>query len=1750
LYNATNGNNWTNKTGWNPIPGPPRSVHGWNGVWIDCWTGHITHIDLTSNNLVGTLPAALKDLSFLKVILIQDNPGLVGSIPPELSQLTQLTQLLLTYNSLSGEIPSQLGNLSNLEGLALHDNNLTGSIPSQLGNLTKLRTLTLGGNSLTGSIPVSLGNLTKLIWLELEENQLLGAVPQQLSNLTDLFILRLNDNLLSGDIQMFSGLTKLVFIALGQNQFSGSIPGSFGSSTVLEVLSLANNFFTGTIPSFSSSVLHMISLENNQLNGSVHASFANLPELSYFDISNNQLSGLIPPAIGDLPNLASSNFFINNNKFTFTDILPVDSRKNLTHYSPQDLVDVTKTVHALVGMPFTLVAKVDRATTPASKYQWFRNGVAVSAVSVDSAYTIPAVAESDGGAYHYTIINDNATNLTLVSRIQTVIPMPVELKDICIGFGSLPDWLYTPNWAEQIALCNARAQQERLDLIEFAKTRYIEEQASLYRSNCIAAASEQLRYSYTPKEHHYTLFYYDQAGNLVQTVPPEGVKVISNTDANSASPPNPPHTLVTRYQYSSINQLAWQTSPDAGVSEFFYDKKGQLRLSRNAQQAIDNKYSYTKFDKQGRVIEVGELAAADLPATITPHIEYPNFPIAGATEFPSYPLSDITHTYYDTPNNGVTSKLRQQNLRGRVSYVEIADANASDKTITLYSYDIHGNVRSLIHQIPGLKEKRTDYVYDLVSGKVNYVFYQYGKTEQFIHKYTYDADNRIKTVLTSADAYLWTKEASYQYYAHGPLARTELGHHRVQGQDFYYTLQGWIKGVNMPFAGDPGTDGISPSKVGKDAYAYALGYYLNDYKPSGASIVLSDTRDQLWPRYTTVIGNNNGLYNGNIAWMVTDLAKIGDEQGNAEKGMQAMMYKYDQLHRIRTSRSMTVYTQAGGFTARAATPAPYDEDYTYDGNGNILTLQRYNQAAALVDNFSNQYYPYSNKLRFLHPLEQEFQTDLIASSGSVTPTVPIYRNIVLSGTATIPSGQPVELVAANDISLSPDFSVPPDADFTARMIRDNEGTYEYDAIGNLIADNEKIVTIRWTPYGKVREVNKNDGAQLTSYLYDAAGNRVLKKVTVSGTSTLTHYVRDASGNVMATYTDTTMTEQPIYGSARLGEYKGGVPERHLSFGERQYALTNHLGNVLTVMTDNVTMQGTAVSAKVLSVMDYYPFGLEMTGRKWKEPDNKEIAKATGMSAQYQLDGSAQNKNGNGMNGVVTGAVLIADNQGYSNKAYLFDGVDDKITLSNSSDSLAFIQNTGIFTITAFIKINNLNARNGIVGSLSTSAGKGFNFIYDTFGGAYGNHQLQFTSFKAVANDFNLAKGAQFTINDNQWHHVAVVGDGQQVRFYVDGVPDGSATTLTHFSTGGSTKDAMIGGAPHATNTTVVLPMNGGIDEVNIFKKALSQSDIAKLAQRQPLAEGDEYRYAFNGKEKENGDFGDTSYDYGFRIYNPRIGKFLSVDPLTKSYPMLTPYQFASNSPMRFVDIDGLEGGLDIRMRQMEEGYLKGKITKKELQDSYKATAVGAAMGIGVLLSRGAILRYSPQIFRWLQFSASNPALALEGTAAVAGFLYEGADDLCPTCKGDELARVFKGTGHKMLNFFGGKISKYTSALNIDPQAEQGFKGTIQQFSGVMKEKGLLGTVDNIVADNPYGYSDYLVDAADLLKEEGTVIIRGTQTNKFFNQILKGTAKGLENFEVTKQATKVSDEVKAGMAQTDGTPIKGDVYEVMLKRKRE
>jgi RHS repeat-associated protein len=73
------------------------------------------------------------------------------------------------------------------------------------------------------------------------------------------------------------------------------------------------------------------------------------------------------------------------------------------------------------------------------------------------------------------------------------------------------------------------------------------------------------------------------------------------------------------------------------------------------------------------------------------------------------------------------------------------------------------------------------------------------------------------------------------------------------------------------------------------------------------------------------------------------------------------------------------------------------------------------------------------------------------------------------------------------------------------------------------------------------------------------------------------------------------------------------------------------------------------------------------------------------------------------------------------------------------------------------------------------------------------------------------------------------------------------------------------------------------------------------------SENEGYRFGFNGMEKDDELKGNgNSYDFGARMYDARVGRFLSRDPLQTEYPFYSPYQFAGLNPIKFIDLDGLE----------------------------------------------------------------------------------------------------------------------------------------------------------------------------------------------------------------------------------------------------
>ena len=300
LYNATDGDNWTDKENW--LSDEPLGE--WRGVTTDD-EGRVIELRLWENNMIGEIPTELGDLSELTTLGLQVNQ-LTGEIPPELGNLSNLRELYLWENELSGEIPSELGNLSSLTVLDLPGNELSGEIPAELGSLSNLTVLFLSRNQLRGEIPSELGNLSSLVELELYGNQLTGEIPSELGDLSNLTILSLSRNQLRGEIPTeLSNLSSLVELYLYENQLRGEIPSELGDLSNLTVLELYENQLTGEIPSELGDLsnLTILSLVRNQLRGEIPSELGNLSNLTGLYLWGNELRGEIPAELGSLANL-------------------------------------------------------------------------------------------------------------------------------------------------------------------------------------------------------------------------------------------------------------------------------------------------------------------------------------------------------------------------------------------------------------------------------------------------------------------------------------------------------------------------------------------------------------------------------------------------------------------------------------------------------------------------------------------------------------------------------------------------------------------------------------------------------------------------------------------------------------------------------------------------------------------------------------------------------------------------------------------------------------------------------------------------------------------------------------------------------------------------------------------------------------------------------------------------------------------------------------------------------------------------------------------------------------------------------------------------------------------------------------------------------------------------------------------------------------------------------------------------------
>jgi Leucine rich repeat N-terminal domain len=262
LYSSTNGANWTNKSGWSAATDPECT---WFGITCSAGNANVTRISLNGNNLVGTLPSTLNNLTQLQVFAVSNNT-LSGSIP-SLAGLSNLFSLSLSTNAFSGAIPSFAG-LAALSSVTLHNNQLTGSLPVLTGS-TQLNFFSAYNNALSGALP-SLAGLTNIQYFYVDRNQFTGAIPS-LAGLIKLEVFYVQENQLTGSLPSLSGLPMLQYFYAYKNLLSSSIP-AFTNQTTLQFYDVSTNQLSGAVPSLAAvSALRSFRVYDNQLTGAVPA---------------------------------------------------------------------------------------------------------------------------------------------------------------------------------------------------------------------------------------------------------------------------------------------------------------------------------------------------------------------------------------------------------------------------------------------------------------------------------------------------------------------------------------------------------------------------------------------------------------------------------------------------------------------------------------------------------------------------------------------------------------------------------------------------------------------------------------------------------------------------------------------------------------------------------------------------------------------------------------------------------------------------------------------------------------------------------------------------------------------------------------------------------------------------------------------------------------------------------------------------------------------------------------------------------------------------------------------------------------------------------------------------------------------------------------------------------------------------------------------------------------------------------------
>ncbi|NOS94632.1 MAG: hypothetical protein HOP30_22195, partial [Cyclobacteriaceae bacterium] len=1346
LYDEMGGAGWVNKLNWPsaanwPATATAAQMDAWAG--IDVANGDITKIILPQRNMIGIIPAKLGDLKALTVLDLNTNPGITGSMPASLWTITTLQELKLYSCNISGSIAPELFNLPNLKILNLNVNKLSGTLPSNMGSAIALTSLGISSNAnITGPLPTSIGSLVNLTLLQIENTQVSGSIPTTIGNLENLTYLKLNSNKLTGSIPTEIGnLKKLVTgLYLNNNLLTGSIPSTIGELKLLKLLDISTNQLTGSIPSTIGNLTQLTSLvaAYNQLTGSIPSTIGSLNKLTTLDISYNKLTGEIPTTIGLLTSLTTLYLQANT---TLTGSIPaqIGSLKNLTALYLQG--------NQLYGpIPYE-IGNLDKLTVLYLHLNSLSGSIPASLGKLTNLTNLYLYSNQLSGELPASLGKLIKLKQFWASSNQLSGTLPSQLSGwtllttFNIGYnqfsGEIPESLFSA-WTQLATLSiewnafsgafpSTISSCTLLTTLNAHYNGFTSLPASMLtlpaittlmaNNNKLTAipnfAGQVNKVHLTMNVRNNYLDFSHLEGMVGQGIKSATLVPLNNINDLSSTGYKPGSPLIVPARPTGINStVTWEKQAANGtwssVNALNQDAT-QKTFLRNVPVANDNGYYRWKMTNTlfsgttlfSEPIYVGELSTLEESKTLY------NGLITAASWRTETPLSSLS---FGEGRGEVTGMY----LYDYDEKYQLKEAVFANPDFTAGTYTLAGNN----YRLAGMEYDPNGNIQKLKRYKGNgQIQHDFG--------YTYIPNTNQ---LTGVSTY-----AGYEYNKIGQTTKVDKVANHEKDQYIDYDVTGKVVAV---------FEDLNKTKV-TTRYTY-------DDRGFRLTKADFDSKGKLTKTYWYIRDAS-----GNVL-SIYEQTGVDDKLFTDFKQTEVPIYGAGKIGTYYTANSIA----ADQAQVEAETTAYEITDHL--GNVRAVVRVKPNEYTATMEDDGTTAYT-NPRVRENVYFQNIFETEKRDAQMNHTPD---------DGDANTPAPNTSSYLywINGQAGITPDKkSVGP-------------------ATALLVNPGDKLDVSAWarykikTSYSKT-PLNSIIATVLASNFALSNGMETVAQATTKfNEALLVNLLSPASDEpdrpyAYINYIIFDSNNVPITRDAKRVPLSAGFDEAQRGNGYSQDNLVKFDSPILIqqpgfiyIWVSNET-ENTEVWFDDVSVMHYKGVVTQATDYgAWGEVMREQrLDLASGelatpllkdnIQANYQLDGNAQDAGPNALNGTVTGATPTTDKDNQPGKAYSFSGTS-RIDLPGTAQKLSFIQNSGVFTFSVFMKVGNVDPATIYcpVGNAVSSVQKGFFLSYGTLS-AGSPRQVGFSIMRGVSGSSVYAKSTTNSIIDTGWHHIAVVGDG-------------------------------------------------------------------------------------------------------------------------------------------------------------------------------------------------------------------------------------------------------------------------------------------------------------------------------------------------------------------------------------------------------